>query len=82
MQILLVISRRALFGTERALFSSWPDSQGTGNTSTKPRDLLLVRDKGSKGLDHERPGASCLLLLVRRSLGLSWVDFLLRFWFL
>jgi len=38
-------SRPSSFRGLNELFSSWPDYQGTGNTSTKPRDLLLFEGK-------------------------------------
>lgn len=59
---LCVISRLELFlVTFQSSFSSWPDSEGTGNTNTKPRDDLLFGtgngSNGSKGSNGTGPWA-------------------------
>jgi len=70
----------------KSSFSSWPDSSGTDNTSTKPRDHLLFEGNGSKGsngdwtmsvLEHH-------VLRFKEILGAGTImgDFFVGLWFL
>jgi len=91
-----VISRLELFflglSWTEELLSSWPDSSGTDNTSTKPRDHLLFEGNGSKGCKGSKGNngdwtMSVLehhVLRFKEIFGAGTIlgDFFVGFWFL